>query len=216
MNCYSALDTKSFLGWLFWNVTIDKKSACLRILHPNQKKPRQNEHSSYQRHFWPNMNDFLALSPKAEWPSLSGKSERTRRRRYFLRRHFTGLLHLVHYCTIFLKRHSLENNCTIFLCSQDLDQRRHFLRRHFTHSPARCTRNRHCTRPLAKNVRKLSFSQIFPTPTLFVSARKDLRWSDLENIDERHCTSLYQAIQAQGFSVTRRWLKLSHSSFFIP
>ena len=46
------------------------------------------------------MNDFPALSPKAEWPSLSGKSERTRRRRHFLRRHFTALLHLVvHYCT---------------------------------------------------------------------------------------------------------------------
>ena len=108
----------------------------------------------------------------------------------------------------------LVHNCTIFLCSQDWDQRRHFLRRHFTHSPACCTRNRQCTRPPAKNVRKLSFSQIFPTPTLFVSARKDLRWSDLESIDERHCTSLYQAIQAQGFSVTRRWLKLSHSSLF--
>ena len=127
---------------------------------------------------------------------------RTRRRRHFHRRHFKALLHLA------------VHNRTIFLCSQDLDQRRHFLRRHFTHSPACCTRNRQCTRPLAKNVRKLSFSQIFPTPTLFVSARKDLRWSDLENIDERHCTSLYQAIQAQGFSVTRRWLKLSHSSLF--
>ena len=39
MNCYSALDTKSFLGWLFWNVSIDKKSACVRILNPNQKNP---------------------------------------------------------------------------------------------------------------------------------------------------------------------------------
>ena len=144
------------------------------------------------------MNDFPALSPKAEWPSLSGKSERTRRRRHFLRRHFTAPSTLLHYNFVFSRLRPTKT-----LSQETLHTQSCLLHQKPTMHP-----------PSGQKREKTVLFSNFSHPDPFCERTEGLTLIRSWEYRQRHCTSLYQTIQAQGFSVTRRWLKLSHSSLF--